>query len=148
MTRAQLDVLWEEYWKNQPSVTTVSVGGSADLDPNDLFIRISDLGASCSSPMTKLSCGGHWELSLAIPPELQAVGTYDLEDPRIMAYSGMSETGVPYSSPDDCSWGGGSIGSGTLEIVSITANEIEIVVTMDSFWDADPSGVYRAPRCP
>src|SRR5690349_9502697 len=47
LTRAQLDILWDEYWANQdPSGSSVSVGGGGDLNPDDLFLRISDLGAS------------------------------------------------------------------------------------------------------
>jgi hypothetical protein len=151
MTRAQLDVLWDEYWANQTGSTGVSTGsgGGDDLDPNDLFVLISDLGASCQSPTTELSCGGHWSVSLAIPPVLQQVGVYDLEDPLLQLYSYMSETGQPYSpDPQDCSFGGGSLGSGTLEILSITPDAIHIRLTADSFFDADPSGEYSASRCP
>lgn len=151
MTRAQLDVLWDEYWDEQgePGTSSSSSGGGGALDPNDLFIQISDMGASCGSPTVELSCGGHWSLSLALPPAYQAVGIYDLEDPQLAQYSSMSETGEPYSpAPDDCGWGGGSLGSGTLEVVSIDEQSIEIVVTMDqSFWNVDPSGTYTASLC-
>src|SRR5512139_3467520 len=46
LTRAQLDVLWDEYWQNNdPSGSSSSVGGGGDLNPDDLFLRASDLGA-------------------------------------------------------------------------------------------------------
>lgn len=151
MTRAQLDLLWEDYWDEEgdSGTSSSSSGGGGGLDPNDLFIQISDLGASCGSPSVDLSCGGHWSLSLALPPAYQAVGIYDLEDPQLTLYSSMSETGEAYSpAPGDCGWGGGSLGSGTLEVVAIDDQAIEIVVTMDqTFWNADPSGTYTASLC-
>jgi hypothetical protein len=150
MTRAQLDVRWDEYWANEAASSgTVTVGGGNDnLDPNDLFLEISNQGASCSAPTTALSCGGNWSLSVALPPSYQAVGIYDLEDPAIAAYSTMSESGALNSAnPEDCSWGGGSLGSGTLEVLSIDGQEIHFVVTMNSFLDADPSGEYTAIVC-
>ncbi|WP_437732459.1 hypothetical protein [Sorangium sp. So ce1335] len=151
LTRAQMDVLWDEYWANQDDIGTGSTGGGAtELDPNDLFLRASDLGVSCGSPTTKLTCGGHWSLSIVLPSAYQQVGVYDLEDPALVQYSMMSETGEPYSPrPDDCPWGGGSFGPGTLEILAIDEAEVRFRVTLDSsIWDADPSGEYTAPRCP
>ncbi|HTN87900.1 MAG TPA: hypothetical protein VL242_29675 [Sorangium sp.] len=151
LTRAQLDVLWDEYWASQGDVGTSGStgGGDVELDPNDLFLRASDLGASCGSPTTHLTCGGHWQLSIALPIAYQRVGVYDLEDPELIRYSMMSETGEPYSSlPDDCPSGGGSIGRGTLEILAIDEAEVRYRVTLSSFWDTDPSGEYTAPRCP
>lgn len=149
LTRAQLDVLWDEYWANHdPSGSSSSVGGGPALNPNDLFLRASDLGASCDSPSTDLTCGGHWQLSIALPPEMQQVGVYDLEDPAILAYSYMSETGEQNSpNPEDCPWGGGSLGAGTLEILSIDENEVHFRVELE-YWNANPSGEYIAPRCP
>ncbi|WP_437523084.1 hypothetical protein WME79_33295 [Sorangium sp. So ce726] len=152
LTRAQLDVLWDRYWESQGDVggSTGSGGGDGPaLDPNDLFLHASDLGVSCGSPTTRLTCGGHWELSLALPSAYQQVGVYDLEDPALIAYSYMSETGEPNSPrPDDCSGGGGSFGPGTLEILSIDEAEVRFRLTMGSPWDTDPSGEYTAPRCP
>ncbi|MGK3988691.1 hypothetical protein WME99_36945 [Sorangium sp. So ce136] len=151
LTRAQLDVLWDEYWESQGDVGSSGStgGGDVELDPNDLFLRASDLGVSCGSPTTQLTCGGHWQLSIALPSAYQQVGVYDLEDPELIRYSMMSETGEPNSSvPDDCPWGGGSIGRGTLEILSIDEAEVRFRVTLDSFWDSDPSGEYTALRCP
>ena len=152
MTRAQLDVLWNEYWEEHTSssVSTTTTGGGSDLDPNDLFIQIADVGASCNSPSVELDCGGHWNVSIGIPPALQYPGVYDLEDPALSLYSFMSETGQPHSpAPDDCSWGGGSLGPGTLEIVSISESEIHFKLTLLPFiWESDPSGEYTAPRCP
>ncbi|WP_437808783.1 hypothetical protein [Sorangium sp. So ce1078] len=151
LTRAQMDVLWDEYWAAQDdSGSSVSTGaGGAELDPNDLFLRVSDLGVSCDSPTVHLSCGGHWQLTLVVPSAYQQVGAYSLDDPMISRYGSMSETGERRSPRlDDCWWGGGSIDQGTLEILAIDASEVRFRVTFDSFADADPSGEYTAPRCP
>jgi predicted small secreted protein len=149
MTRAQSDVLWEEYWENNdPSGSTGTTGGGEALDPNDLFIRLSSVGVSCGSPTVDLPCGGNWSVSLVLPPAFQQVGVYDLTSPELVLYSHMSETGTPNSAtPGDCPWGGGSMGPGTLEIVSITATEVQFQLQVDSIWEANPNGVYTAPRC-
>lgn len=150
MTRAQLDVLWEEYWAdNGEPGTSVAASGGGDLDPNDLFLHVSDLGASCDSPTVELTCGGHWLLGIAIPPALQQVGTYDLEG-ELSLYSHRTETGPPSSDdPGDCPWGGGSVGPGTVTILAIDADEVTFQLeTEPVLWAEDPSGSYSAPRCP
>jgi hypothetical protein len=147
MTRAQGEALWQQDISENSSGYTVTTTGGG-LDPNDLFIRISDQGASCQSAHVELDCGGHFYLSVALPPAYQAVGVYDLEDPAIASYSMMSETGAPYDSPDDCSWGGGTVGSGTIEVTGITDTALDVVIQIkDSFWDNNPSGKYTVPRC-
>jgi hypothetical protein len=150
-TRAQNDVLWDEYWASQGSSggSTSGSSGGNNLDPNDLFLRLSDLGVACTSPTTELSCGGHYEMTLVLPQALQAVGVYDLEDPQLIAYSSMSESGdLNSSDPNDCPWGGGSVGSGSLEIISINDAEVRFKVSLaGSLWSSDPSGEYTAPRC-
>ena len=150
-TRAQNDILWDEYWASQGSSSGSTSGSSGgdNLDPNDLFLRLSDLGATCSSPTTELSCGGHYQMTLVLPQALQKVGVYDLEDPQLVAFSSMSETGdLNSSNPEDCPWGGGSLGQGSLEIISIDANEVHFKVSMGGpIWSTDPSGEYTAPRC-
>ncbi|MDI1436069.1 hypothetical protein [Polyangium sorediatum] len=152
LTRAQLEVLWDEYWANQDPTggTSVSSGAEPELNPDDLFLRISDLGTSCGSPTTDLTCGGHFQLSIALPPALQQVGVYDLESPELLAYSYMSETGDMNSpNPEDCPWGGGSIGAGTLEILSIDDTEVRFRIELTGpLWAANPNGEYTAPRCP
>jgi hypothetical protein len=151
LTRAQMDVLWEQYWESRGDITGSSGSGgpAPELDPNDLFLRASDLGVSCGSPTTDLSCGGHWQVHIVLPTAYQQVGVYDLNDSVIGLYSSMSETGQPYSpQPDDCPWGGGSFGPGTLEILAIDSAEVRFRLTMGSLWESDPSGEYTAPRCP
>jgi hypothetical protein len=152
MTRAQNEAAWDAYWAAHPtqSGSAVSSGGGG-LDPNDLFLLASDLGSACGSPTTDLTCGGHWSFAIVLPPSLQAVGVYDLNDPALVQYSTMSETGQPYGmgGDPDCSWGGGSfVGGGTLEILSIDASAVHYRLTMSNPFEVDPSGEYTAPRCP
>ena len=146
LTRAQDDVLWEQ-WEStyNPSGSSGGTGGGPALDPNDLFLRVSDQGVSCGSPRTELSCGGHWELSLVLPTALQQVGVYDLQD------SFLWETNAVRSShPNDCSWDGGRAPKSTFEILSIdaTAVHFRVTATDGEIWDTNPSGDYTAPRCP
>lgn len=150
LTRAQNDILWDEYWStHDPSGTTTSSGGG-NLDPNDLFLHLSDVGVSCGSPSVDLPCGGHYEMTLVLPPSLQQVGIYPFDNPELVKYSGIWETGDLYSSdPEDCSSGGGSLFGGSLEILSIDPTEVHFKVTSTSgVSDTNPSGEYTAPRCP
>ncbi|MFO0758839.1 MAG: hypothetical protein U0359_20270 [Byssovorax sp.] len=150
MSRAKNEQLWDDYWATHGggSSSSSSSGGN-DLDPNDLFLHISDLGTSCSSPTTELSCGGHWEVTLVVPPAMQHPGTIALDDPALVQYSIMSETGpADPGMSGECSWGGGSLGSGTLELISLDDAEVRFHVTLTgSTWDNDPSGEYTAIRC-
>jgi len=150
MTRAQNDILWEEYWnENDKSGTTVAAGGTPTLNPNDLFLMFSDMGASCDSPTVNVPCGNHYRVTIVLPPALQAVGVYDLKSPEITFYSSTWETGpLDSTGPDGCSQGGGSILGGTLEILSIDASEVHFKVELDPFWDTNPDGEYTALRCP
>jgi hypothetical protein len=151
MTRAQLDVLWDEYWETHGGgVDSSGSGGGPALDPDDLFLRVSDLGASCSSPTVDLSCGGHWEVSIALPSAYQQVGVYDLEGPGILSYSLMVETGpASAQEPGVCPAGGGSLGPGAIEVLALDASNVTFRLTVTGLLgDNDPSGVYTAPRCP
>jgi hypothetical protein len=148
-TRAEMDVLWEQYWEDHPSDTgsTGSGGNDDDLDPNDLFLRISDVGVTCSSPTVELPCGSHWKATLVLPPALQQVGVYDLGSPEVMQYSSMSETGPVDGGPEDCWWGGGTFAGGTLEITAIDATHVDFVLNALAP-NSNPSGTYSAQRCP
>jgi hypothetical protein len=151
MTRAQSDAAWAAYWAShggEPGSSSASGGGG--LDPNDLFLRVSDLGVSCGSPTTDLPCGGHWDMTLVLPSGSQKVGVYNLEDPALEQYSVLSETGAPNSTvAGDCPAGGGSLGSGTVEIVFIDETQVKFQLTVTNpLSDSDPSGMYTAARCP
>jgi hypothetical protein len=150
MTRAQADVAWDNYWAahgGEPGSSSSSGGDT--LDPNDLFLHFADTGVTCEYPTVDLACGDHWQVTLVLPTSYQQVGSYSLDDPNIVQYSIMDETG-PGNSPDpgDCSGGGGSLTGGTVEILSIDATEVHFRLTMqNNLFDNDPSGEYTAPRC-
>jgi hypothetical protein len=148
-TRAEMDVLWEQYWEDHPSNSGSTGGGGDDddLDPNDLFLRIADVGVTCSSPTVELGCGSHWQATLVLPPALQQVGVYDLGSPEMIQYSSMSETGPVDGGPDDCWWGGGTFAGGTLEITAIDATHVDFVLNALAP-NSNPSGTYSAQRCP
>lgn len=148
LTRGQLDVLWDEYWdEHDSSGSTSGSSGGDPLDPNDLVLHFSDLGVSCGSPTVELPCGSHWQVYVTLPPALQQVGVYDLEDPQITAYSVMTETG-PDRGGNECWGGGGPLPGGTIEITAISATQVDFVLTAVNAFDSDPSGTYSAPRCP
>src|SRR6186713_634210 len=114
LTRAQLDALYAAHPEFGTSGSTT--GATPDLNPEDLFLEVSDLGPVCTASHTHLSCGGHWSLTIALPPVHQTVGVYDLAD---LQYSSMSETTEPNSpQPDDCGFGGGTFLSGTIEVLA------------------------------
>lgn len=149
-TRAQNDVLWKDYWAKHPSGGGSSSGsGSTPLDPNDLFLQFSDVGVACSEVTVDLPCGGHWSASIGVPPALQKPGVYDLGGPELSRYSHMSESGAQYGAdPKSCSGGGGSFGTGTLEIISIDATSVKFKVNAKSYSSFSPNGEYTAVRCP
>lgn len=155
MTRAQRDALREEYWaqvqSETGSVTSTGTGGSVELDPNDLMIDVSDMGASCDDySFASLPCGGHWRIWFTLPTEYQQVGVYDLSDFALQVLE--FETGAPYSPrPGDCPMGGGSFDlPGTLEILAIDDVEVRFRLTTSNLLvtGSNPSGEYTAPRCP
>ena len=148
LTRAQIDALRDA--EPETNTVTATTGGNLPaLEPADLFLKISDLGAACDEAYTQLSCGGHWSLSIALPPEYQAVGVYELGDSKISQYSMMSETTESYSTPEDCGWGGGTIGEGTIEVLAIDEGEVRFRIDMQStFLEVNPNGEYTAIRCP
>jgi hypothetical protein len=139
ITRAQLEVLLDTGY-------FTSGGG---FDPDELFLKLSDIGVSCGEASVLLPCGFHWSVSISLPPALQAVGVYDLESPQITA--GKSETSELHEDPidaEDCAWGGGGL-SGTLEILAIDDSTVHFRLTVsNSIAETDPSGEYVAPRCP
>lgn len=145
-TRAQLETIWAA----DDEGGGTGGGPTQPLDPNDLFLEIADVGVQCSSSYVALPCGGHWSASIGLPPSLQKVGVYDLSSPELTQYSFMSESSKEPNSPapDDCGWGGGSFGGGTLEILAIDDKQVTFKLTSaHSFFESDPSGTYTALRC-
>ena len=113
-------------------------------------MKVGDVSVSCSDPYAALGCGGHWRVSLGLPPALQQVGVYPLDGPELQQFSMHTETGQPTGpGPDACTWGGGTLGKGTLEIIAIDASGVHFKLDLTApFWDSNPSGEYVAARCP
>ncbi len=131
-----------------PSGTSGSSGssGGGEPDPATLYVRLSDQKATCTDPSATLACGPHWEVTIAIPPEFQAPGLFNLLGQDVQG-SG-SETG-----PDDgnnmCSFGGGSFPA-TFEILAIDdATVTGRLCDVKSLFSVDVAleGSFVAPRC-
>lgn len=151
LTRAQEEALRIPYGStDDPSVPAIDTSSGAPFDPDDLFLHISDVGASCGSPIADLPCGGHWSLTLMLGKPIRQAGVYDLESPELHNYSYISETGAASSSdPSDCSVGALKPFRGTLEILSIDATAVHFRLTAkDGLKETNLSGEYSAPRCP
>lgn len=128
---------------NPGSGSSSSSGGGSGPHPDTLFIKISDQPVACNDPHAAQECGGHWRVSIGIPPALQVPGVIDLASPEVLSYSSATGPG----SGADCWFGGGSFMEGTLEILSIDADKV--VVRLENTWtyDFDANGEYSAMRC-
>jgi len=105
-----------------PNPGTGGSSGGGEPDPATLYVRLSDQEMSCGDPTAALQCGGHWEVTIAIPPEFQAPGLFNLLGPDV--HGSASETGPDNGNNNECSFGGGSFPA-TLEIVTIDDLKIE-----------------------
>lgn len=146
---AQLGSLWDKYWNDAGKP---EAAGDHDFDPDALYLQLSDLGVTCSSPVVDLPCGegAHWHASLLLSPEQQTPGVYRLNPPGVLAQ--LSEVGSPYSTlPEDCprSAGGFWNSNDEIEILEIDATHVRFRLTSQSASLAGEfSGVYTALRCP
>lgn len=118
-------------------------GGGTEPHPDTLFIKISDQTIACQDPHAALGCGSHWEVSIGIPPALQVPGVISLSSPDVIAYATATGPG----GGDDCWWGGGSFMDGTVEILSIDSEKVEVRLENTWAYDFDANGEYTALRC-
>jgi len=121
-----------------------SGGGEPGIDPNTIYIFLSSQGMLCGDPHATLECGNQWRVNIAIPPELQHVGTIPLSTPGLISYA--TSTGSDYGD-GTCSWGGGSFWDGTLEITAIDDTHVTGILADTQAWDFDADGAFDAPRC-
>jgi hypothetical protein len=132
----------------QPDTTGGSSGttGGGELDPGTIFVTLSDQPLVCADPNAALQCGGHWEVTLVIPPEFQSPGIYNLLGQDVRGNS--FETGADGN--QDCSFGGGSFDA-TFEIFAVDDNTVSgRLCHVNSFFSVPtPSleGSFSAPRC-
>ena len=128
-----------------PGSGGVTGGGSTTVDPNTLFIFVSNGAQSCADPHAQPDgCDSRYQISISLPPNLQAVGTYPLEN---HAFASITEPGGPGA----CAGGGGSFWDGTIEVTSIDATQVTFTLAgtadylLSSGGHAD--GTYTATRC-
>lgn len=134
----------------QPNPTgTSGSSGGGEPDPATLYVRLSDQKASCVDPQASLPCGEHWEVTIAIPPEFQSPGVFNLLGQDVSGSA--SETGPVNGNNDDCAFGGGSFGA-TFEILAIDDQSVTgrlcHVDGFFSFSEPQLEGSFVAPRCP
>ncbi|APR79446.1 Hypothetical protein A7982_04793 [Minicystis rosea] len=137
--------------QDPPSDTgSTTGGGTTPEDPSTLHVRIGNYGPTCGgSAISPFTCTTTtvWQLSLTLPPELQAAGTVvQLGDEPFIGM--FSETGSN-GSPDDCWGGGGTFSFGTLEVLSNDGATIVLRIAGSNagFSDVPVDGDYTAPIC-
>jgi hypothetical protein len=125
-------------------VTTT--GGGPDQDPSALFLFVSNVAQSCGDPFGALSgCATpEFQVTIVLPPALQAVGTYPLDQ---IATASESEP----EGGNVCSGGGGSYWDGTIQITAIDTTHVEFTLagTTELFIGSGQTanGAYSAKRC-
>jgi hypothetical protein len=133
-----------------PPGAAVGAGGGTSIDPNTLYVEIGNFTPTCvgGDPAPVCTSSLTWQISVAIPPALQVPGVLQLSDPNLLSV--FSESGSEGGSPGACAGGGGSFTQGTLEIVSIDADAIVVILSGTSAVgsDFDADGQYTAPICP
>lgn len=121
-------------------------GDGGQVDPGTIFVTLTDQPLVCMDPEASPQCGGHWGLTIAIPPELQSPGVYSLlgQDVHGNAFETGNEDG------QDCSLGGGSFDA-VFEILSLDESTVEgrLCHVKPFFSNQVPSleGSFSAPRC-
>jgi hypothetical protein len=132
-----------------PPGATVGVGGGSSIDPNTLYVEIGNFTPTCvgGDPAPVCTSSLTWQVSVAIPPALQVPGVLQLSDPNLLSF--VSESGSQGGAPGTCAGGGGSFTQGTLEILSIDADAIVVILAGTSAVgsDFDADGQYTAPIC-
>lgn len=129
-----------------PNPTGTGCTGGSEPDPGTLYVRLSDQAPLCAEPNKSLECGLHWAMTIAIPPEFQSPGLFNLLGQDVTGSA--SETGPDRG--DECSFGGGSFPA-TFEIVAIDDDTITgRLCHVESFLsvDVDLEGSFVAQRCP
>jgi hypothetical protein len=120
-----------------------ATGGNAE-DPNTLFLFVSNGAQSCVDPYAQgAGCVRRYQVAIRLPPSLQAVGTYSLNE---LASVSITEPGDPGA----CSGGGGSYWDGTIDITAIDAAHVTFTLagTGQIFTaQGDANGTYTATRC-
>lgn len=126
-------------------------GGSPGFDPDSLFIKIGNNGATCGGTFS-YGCnpGVVWQVSIGLPPTMQGPGIYALANPAISATSAETggESGGP-GGPSECWAGAGQFTEGQIEVLSNDGATIVVRLSGTSQFDQfDADGDYAVPICP
>ncbi len=127
--------------------SAVATGGGNTIDPNSLFLFVTNGAQACANPFAySAGCAApRYQVAILLPPNLQAVGTYPLNN---LATMSVTEPG----GNNTCSGGGGSYWDGTIEITAIDATQVafKLAGTAQVFSftpQGNTDGTYTAPRC-
>jgi len=121
--------------------------GGEPIDPDTLYVRLSNQVATCADPNVGIDCGHQWEVTIRIPTAFQTPGLYHL--------AGTDVTGTAMESgeaedPDACPFGGGTFGA-SFELISVDENEVvgRLCHIDWPFFDnkVDLEGSFTASRC-
>jgi hypothetical protein len=145
---AAIAMLFSELPASDPDVGTGGVSsstGGSTVDPNTLFLFVSNGAQSCLDPHAQpAGCAARYQVSISLPPALQAVGTYPLKD---IGFVSLTEPGGPGS----CAGGGGSYWDGTIDITAIDGANVTFTLagTAGVFFNPGTTadGTYTAKRC-
>lgn len=113
-----------------------------DADPTALYIQIDSQKIDCDdqSALDPAVCATGWHLSIAIPPDYVAPGTYDFADPAVRVVLLQGE-----ESGSECTGELGPLTEGTLKIESIDLEGMEVRLDTSALPEAE--GRYRVSRC-
>lgn len=116
------------------------------IDPDTLHVSITTGESTCEDPYGNIPCGDRWEVSIALPPELQTAGAAgSLDEVNGFFYETLELGG---GGPDDCGQGGGTL-EGSFEITSIDDSEVRgRLFDLGHGSDVIPTEIeFAAPRC-
>ena len=118
---------------------TTSVSSGIPHDYDTLVILLSNQPQACEDPFATDCTSLSWQISIRLPTEIQAVGTY--------ALTGLAS----FYESDSCNGGGGgSFWEGTIQVTNIDDTQVDFILsgTSDFFFSpGNADGTYSAPRC-
>ncbi|MBZ5712186.1 hypothetical protein [Nannocystis pusilla] len=121
--------------------------GGEPVDPDTLYVRLSNQVATCADPNVGIECGNNWEVTIRIPTAFQTPGLYHLAGTDVTGTA--METGAE-EEPDLCSFGGGTF-SASFELISVDAQEVvgRLCHVDGPFFDNNVNleGSFTAQRC-
>lgn len=121
--------------------------GGEPIDPDTLYVRLSNQVATCADPSAGIECGNQWEVTIRIPTAFQTPGLYHLAGPAVTGTA--METGAE-EEPDVCAFGGGTF-SASFELISVDDKAVvgRLCHIEWPFFDnkVDLAGSFTASRC-